>query len=93
MWLFQMQLCLLLGDEQVADVNAEEAVVAMVPGDAGKCLIGILAETTMPLEVGKRIIRLLFPQVAPIHYQTAKFFACLVTRILAPTVDTNSYAG
>ena len=92
-WLFLMLLYLLLGRDLVADVNVEEAVVAMVHGNAEKYLIGILVEMTMPREDGKHIIRLLFLLVVLIRYQTAKFFACLVTRILAPTVDTNSYAG
>ena len=74
-WLFLMQLYLLLGSELVADVNVEEAVVAMALGDVGKYLIGTLAEMTTLREDGKRIIRLLFPRVVPIHYPTVKFSA------------------
>ena len=88
-WLFLMQLCLLPGSELVADVNAEEAVVAMAHGDAGKYLIGTLVAMIMLLVVGKRIIRLLFPLVAPTHCPTAKFFAFPAIRIPDHTVGAD----
>ena len=84
-----MQLYLLLGSEQVADVNVEEAVVVMVPGDVGRYLIGILAVMIILPVLGKHIIRSLFPQVAPMHCPTAKFFAFPAIRILAHTVGTD----
>ena len=84
-----MQPCLLPGSELVADVNAEEAVVDMDHGDAGKYLIGTLVAMIMLPEVGKRIIRLLLPLVAPIRYLTAKFFAFPAIRIPAHTVGTD----
>ena len=74
-WLFLMLLYSLLGSEPVADANAEEAVVDMAPGDAGKYLIGTLAEMIMLREDGKRIIRLLFLWAVLIHCPTAKFSA------------------
>ena len=84
-----MQLCSLHGSVQVADVNVEEAVVATAPGDAGRYLIGILAERiTLPV-AGKRIIKLLFPLAVVTHYPTAKFSAFPATRTPAHTADAN----
>ena len=91
-WLFLMQLCLQLGSEQVAGVNAEEAVVAMVLGDVGRYLIGVLAAMIILLAAGKHTIKLLFPLVVAIHYPTARFFAFLVIRTPALTVDANHNA-
>ena len=79
----------LLGSELAADANAKEAVVAMALGDVGKYLIGTLAGMTMLQADGKRIIRLLFPLVAPIRYLTAKFFAFPAIRIPAHTVGAD----
>lgn len=91
-WLFLMQLCLLLGSVQVADVNVEETAVGMVLGDAGRYLIGILAAMIMPPVVGRHITRLLFHQVAAILCPIAKFSAFLVTRTPALTADANHNA-
>ena len=89
LWLFLMQPYLPLGSVRVADVNAEEAVVATAPGDAGRYLIGILAERiTLPV-AGKRITKLLFPLAVAIHYPTVKFSAFLATRTPAHTADAN----
>ena len=84
-----MQPCLPLGSEQVADVNVEEAVVAMAPGDAGKYLIGVLAATTMLQVDGKHIIRLLFPLAVATLCPTVRFFAFLAIRIPAHTVGAD----
>ena len=88
-WLFLMQLCTLHGSVRVADVNAEEAVVATAPGDAGRYLIGILAERITHPVAGKHIIKLLFPLAVEIHYPTVKFSAFPATRTLAHTADAN----
>ena len=84
-----MQPYLPLGSVQVADVNAEEAVVAMAPGNVGKFLIGILAERIMLRVAGKRIIKLLFPLAVATRYPTVKFSAFLATRTPAHTADAN----
>lgn len=89
LWLFLMQPYLPLGSVRVADVNAEEAVVATAPGDAGRYLIGILAERiTLPV-AGKHIIKLLFPLAVVTRYPTAKFSAFPATRTPAHTADAN----
>lgn len=89
LWLFLMQLCLLLGSEQVADVNVEEAAVDTVLGDVGKCLIGILAERIMLPADGRHTTRLPFPLAAVTLCLTAKSFAFPVTRILAHMAVAN----
>ena len=88
-WLFLTQPYLPLGSVRVADVNVEEAVVATAPGDAGRFLIGILAERIMLREAGKHIIKLLFPLAVVTHYPTAKFSAFPATRTPARTADAN----
>ena len=89
LWLFLMQPYLPLGSVRVADVNAEEAVVATAPGDAGRYLIGILAERIMLRAAGKHITKLLFPLAVAIHYPTVKFSAFPATRTPARTADAN----
>ena len=88
-WLFLIQLCLLLGSELVADVNVEEAIVDMVLGDAGRCLIGILAERiTLPVD-GRHTIRWPFLLAEATLCPTVKFSAFPVTRTPAHTADAN----
>ena len=70
-------------------MNAEEAVVATVPGDAGRFLIGILAERITLPAAGKHITKLLFPLAVAIHYPTVKFSAFLATRTPARKADAN----
>ena len=84
-----MQLCLLLGSEQVADVNAEEVAADTVLGDAGRYLIGILAGMiTLPAD-GRHTTRLPFPLVAATLCLTAKSLALPVTRTPAHTAVAN----
>ena len=84
-----MQPYLPLGSVRVADANAEEAAVAMAPGNAGRFLIGILAERIMLRVVGKHITKLLFPLAVATRYPTVKFSVFPATRTPAHMADAN----
>lgn len=70
-------------------MNVEEVVADMVPGDAGKCLIGTPVATTMLPEDGKLTIRLRFPLAVLIPCPIARFSAFPAIRILVLTAVVN----
>ena len=57
LWLFLILLSVPPGSARAAVVNADEVVVGMAPGDAGKYLTGILAVMILLWAAGKRTIR------------------------------------
>ena len=84
-----MQLCLLLGNERVADVNAVETGADMALGDAERYLIGIFAAMIMLQVVGKHIIKWQSLRVVLMCCPTAKFFAFPVIRTQGLMAEAN----
>ena len=77
------------GSARADDVNAEGAIVDMVPGDAVRSLTGMPAVWTMLPVVGKHIIRCLYIRVDLTACPTARFSAFPAIRIPLLTADVN----
>ena len=74
-------------------MNAAEAAVGTVPGDAAECSTGILAVMTTLPAAGRLTIRWLYLLEALIHFPIAKSSASHVTSKLVLTDVVNSDGG
>ena len=77
------------GSARADDVNAEGAIVDMVPGDVARSLTGMPAAWTMLPVVGKHTIRCPYARVDLTACPTARFSAFLAIRKLLLTADVN----